>query len=275
MRRIGILNGLAGIGLLLGALGCATRGPEVEQPPTAVVDQLASTVMTPEVVRFQAKVVIRNRMRSSMDFERVDYAVDLYDTELFTSSFDGLKVTKGGGIQTVTLPFQIAMSDIAAQAVDLLAEGSMRVSFRGRVYPEAASGFAPIPFARTVTIPIPRIPEVSFAGTEGVPLSDSFRVILGVRNLNSFDLSVESVESYLEINERQYPLLYTLQSTHIGAGLTGTVTLHLEHTPGRSLSMVLNALQSTNPSFSVGGSITARTPYGWIYIPVRIEAAGS
>ena len=54
----------------------------------------------------------------------------------------------GGGRQTVTFPFQIAVADIAAQAVDLLAEGSMRVSFRGHVYPASSSGFAPIPFAR-------------------------------------------------------------------------------------------------------------------------------
>jgi len=126
-----MLRWIAVGGLLLGVLGCATRKPDVEQPPTASVDQLASTVMTPEVVRFEAKVLIRNRMRSSMDFERVDYAVDLYDTELFASSFDGMKRTSGGGRQTVTFPFQIAVADIAAQAVDLLAEGSMRVSFRG------------------------------------------------------------------------------------------------------------------------------------------------
>jgi hypothetical protein len=273
MRTTTMLRTAAGIGLVLGILGCASRAPDVEAPPTAYVEQLASTVMTPEVVKFEAKVLIQNRMRASMDFERVDYAVDLYDTELFASSFADMKRTRGGGRQWVTFPFQIAVADIMAQAVDTLAEGSIRVTFRGRVYPAPSTGFGPLPFAETVVVPIPKIPEVSFEGTEGVPLSEMFRVMLRVRNRNDFDLSVQSVDSYLEINGHRYPLLHTVQATHIGEGENGIVTLQMEQTPGKSLSMILSTLESQHPTFSVGGTIAARTQYGWIYIPVRVDSS--
>jgi hypothetical protein len=255
--------------LLLAA--CASQGPAVSAPPEVRVSWFNSTVIRPELVKFEAKIVIENRMSSPLDFQRVDYAVDLLDTELFTDSFAELKRTSGRRNQTVTFPFQIVMKDILDQSVGILAEGGVRVTFRGTVYPAASSGFDPLPFQETILIPLPRIPEVSFAGADGVPFSEMFRVRLLVRNTNSFPLTVNSIDSYLQINQQRYALLHTEQSTELAPGGSGTVVLNMEQTPGKTLSMALSALQSKNPKFSVGGTIECRSPYGWIIIPVLIE----
>lgn len=270
-----VLTGVLVAGVLVAIAGCATREPAPERPPVAEVSELESTVMTPEVVRFTAKVVVHNRLHSALDFDRVDYAVDLFDSELFTDSFAELPRTQSGRRMTITLPFQIAVTDIVERAVDVLAEESMRVAFSGHVYPAAQSGIGAIPFRRTVSIPIPRMPEVSFRRTEGVPFRDTFRIVIDVRNRNSYALTITEIESSIEINERSYPLLKTSESTRIEAGETGTVTLEMEQTRGERLSMLLNTLQSEHPSFTIGGSITARTEYGWIYLPVRIEDRAS
>jgi LEA14-like dessication related protein len=250
--------------------GCASQGPVVA-PPDVRVTWFNSTLITPEIVKFQAKVLIHNRSSSPLGFDRVDYAVDLLDTELFKDSFAQLLRTGGRKDQTVTFPFQIAMKDILDQSVGILAEGAVRVTFRGIVYPEASSGFGPAAFEQTIMIPLPRIPEVAFAGAEGVPLSELFRVKLRIRNTNDFPLTVSSLDSYLQINQQRYSLLYSEQSVDLPAGGSGVVVLRMEQTPGKTLSMALSALQTPNPKFSVGGTIECHSPYGWIVIPVKLE----
>src|SRR4030042_5828753 len=251
--------------------GCASQGPAVSGPPEVRVSWFNSTLMRPELVKFEATIVIENHMSAPLDFQRVDYAVDLLDTELFTDTFAGLKRTAGGRNQTVTFPFQIVMKDIVDQSVGILAEGGMRVTFRGTVYLAASSSFEPLSFQETILIPLPRIPEVSFAGAAGVPLTEMFRIRLRVRNTNTFPLTVSSIESYLQLNQQRYALLHTEQSVELSPGGSGIVTLQMEQTPGKTLSMALSALQNQNPKFSVGGTIECRSPYGWIIIPVEIE----
>lgn len=251
--------------------GCASRGPEVVGPPTVEVTQLESTLLTPDILKFEAKIVINNRTRDSMEFDRVDYAVDLFDTQLFTSSFSDLLRTKSGGEQTVTFPFQVAMEDIMDSAPELLAEERVRVSFRGRVFPDTSSGYGSMPFAGTTELPIPRIPAVSFAGTEGLPSSDGFRIRLRVQNPNPFAIAVTQVDSYMDLNDQRYTLVHSTEESVIEANGAGTVVLQMENTTGTALSMILNTVQARQARINVGGSVTGRSPYGWVYIPVEVS----
>jgi hypothetical protein len=239
------------------------------------VSDLRSVSFTPDLVKFQAKVLIRNRNSPDMDFEKVDYAVDMFDKPLFSDTFNGMKRTRRGGSQTVTFPFQISMDDIRRQGVDILNEGQLRVSFHGQVFPAAALGFDPIPFEDTVTIPIPQIPVVSLAGTAGAPFSSTFRIRLGVTNPNSFPFTVDSVDSYLVLNDTKYSLLRTDRPTEIPAGGVGFIILQMKTTPTKVLSMALNLAQSgdSGPQLDMTGSVTLATPYGWVYLPISLKQA--
>ena len=258
--------------VVVGSLAaCASQGPETPVPPTVRVARLVSTVITPEVVKFEAKIVVHNNMRKSLDLEKVDYGSALFDKQLFTSTFSDLKRMDGNGDETITFPFQISMKDILSQAPNLLAEGKLKVTFDGLVYPSAASTFQPIAFARTVELPIPRIPEVSFAGAVGLPTQDLFRVRLNVKNTNSFPISVARIDTFLVLNQEKYRLLHTEKSTEIQPGEIGTVTLQMENSTGKTLSMILNAIQAQAVSFTLGGTIMCGTPYGWVYVPVELQ----
>ena len=271
VNKLRIALFLLALGLVLGA--CATRGPVVPQPPTVSVSRFNSYSISPQLVEFKSQILIRNRMPLELDFERVDYAVDLFGVELFSDTFSDMKRTKGNGTQTVTFPFQIAMEDILKAAPALLATGNLIVTFRGEVYPAGAFGFPAIPFSETIEIPIPKIPEVAFQGVEILSLSlgRQVKVSLLVRNTNFFPISIEEVDSYLEINAYSYRLLHTEQATDIPAGSARTVVLEMETTPGKSLSMVFSLLQSPTKQFIVSGSIVCGSPYGRIYIPVKLE----
>jgi hypothetical protein len=251
-------------------LGCASS-PDVVEQPTVQVSQFNSTLITPQVVKFQTKVLIRNVGRAALDFDRVDYAVDLFDKELFASSFGDMLRTKGKGSQTVTFPWQISMEDILDESILLLAESGLRVRFRGVVYPDPGHGLSPMSFEDTFILPLPKIPEVVFSGADGVPMTDGFTVRLRVHNNNSFQISVNRIDSYLEINDVRYQLLHTNEATDLPPDQSGTVSLQMENTTSKSLSMVLNTLTSQNPEFQVGGTIECNSPYGWIVIPFTTE----
>jgi xanthosine utilization system XapX-like protein len=228
-------------------------------------------VFTPSVVKFRAQIVIDNNMRGPLNFEKVDYGASLFDKQLFTDSFNGMKETRAHGRETVTLPFQISMKDIMAQDVALLAEGKLRVTFFGSVYPDVQSGLVPVRFQSTIEIPIPKPPLLSFEGTRGSIVGKQFTVLVGVKNTNDFPISVNQVDSYLEMNGQQYSLLQSEQVSSIEPGRMGTVRLTMENSVGKTLSLALNALQSQKVDFTLGGSVTCGTPYGWVYLPVAIK----
>jgi hypothetical protein len=262
---------LAGVALAILLAGCASERPVVSAPPTVRVSELQSLSFTPDLVRLEAKILIHNVMTVPLDFDRVDYALDLFDKELFKDTFSGMKRTNGDGNQTVTFPLQIAMGDIAKQVADVVSENSVRVTFRGEVYPAARTGFDAIPFTDTIVIPIPKVPIVALAGIQGVPLTDSFEVTFSVKNTNTFAFSVDTVQTFLELNQSRYSLLHTEQATGIPPGQTGFVALRMENAKGKALGMALNLAQSQDRSFAVTGTIRFGTPYGWFILPIRLE----
>ncbi|HUX14152.1 MAG TPA: hypothetical protein VMW87_14080, partial [Spirochaetia bacterium] len=194
-------------------LSCASKGPVVPVPPTVRVTSLNSTVITPDVVKFRARILINNNMNAPLDFEKVDYGVNLFNKPLFSDTFTGMKRTNSNGTETVNFPFQISMKDILAQDVALLAEGNLRVEFHGEVFPAATSGFAPVRFSQTVQIPIPKIPTLSFQGTEGSIVGTRFSVRLAVHNPNDFNMTVDSIDSFLDLNGQRYTLLHTREES--------------------------------------------------------------
>jgi LEA14-like dessication related protein len=254
--------------LVLLLASCGTRGPVVPTAPSVQFTQFDSLIITPEVIKFQVKLLIRNRMRAGLDLQKIDYAADVHDQQVFTDSFAELYPIKANGHEVVTFPFQIAMKDVADRAIDVLAEEAIRVSFRGQVYPV---GFDPVPFEMTKTIPLPKLPLVTLEGTRGSPADRIFTVLLGIKNTNAFPLNIKSIDSYLELNGTRYSLLRTEDSTEIQPNSAETVSLRMEQSTAKTLSMILNMAQSESFHLAVGGNIRCQTPYGLIFIPLKLR----
>jgi LEA14-like dessication related protein len=251
---------------------CAARGPVVPTPPSVQFTQFDSLVITPEVIKFQVKLLIRNQMNAGLDLQKIDYGAAVHDEPVFTETFVQLYPIKGNGQEVVTFPFQIAMKDVVNRPVDVLAEQAIKVSFRGQVYPV---GFAPVPFEMTKNIPLPKVPAVTLEGTRGSPADRVFTVLLRIENTNTFPLNIKSIDSYLELNGTRYSLLRTQGSTEIRPSSAETVPLTMEQSNGKTLSMVLNMVQSRSVQFAVGGQISCQTPYGLIFIPLKVNAQRS
>lgn len=250
--------------------GCAS-GPVVPAPPRVEV-RLQSTVVTPEVIRFVGKVVIRNVCGAPQNIERVDYGADLHDAPLFSSSFAELHPMNPWATQTVTLPFQVAMKDVVDQVEDVLAEESVRVTLTGTVVPV---GWQPIDFRATKVIPIPRLPEVAYEGSHGDPFRDGeFTVYLRVRNVNDFPITRGQVKTWLRLNGRKYELLRTSSFERLGPGEGGRIALTMKKTRGKGISAIVNVLKNRAAEVAVGGAMTFRTPHGLFHLPIEISPDG-
>jgi hypothetical protein len=253
------------------ALGCASQGPVVPKPPSVSVIQLIPVSIDPQVVRFEAKIFIQNNMPVSLEYSRTDWGVDLFDTPLFSDSFTAMKRTSGGGNETVTFPFQIAMKDILDLAPDVLTADVLRVTFHGEVYPVGSFDFDAIPFAKSIQVPIPRVPEVSFMQAEGAPLGSSFTVTLLVKNTNSFSITVDSIDSYIQLNGKRYRLLRSTEPADLRPAEAQPIVLRLDMSPGKTLGMMLNLAQPRIPDFSVGGTIACSSRYGRFFVPLDVD----
>ena len=262
-------------GVVLLVAGCASQpqGPRVSTPPTVSVSELKSVSFDPKLVKYEAKVLIHNNADVDLEFQRVEWAVDLFDNQLFTDSFNGPRRMKAGGDQTVPFGFQIAVADITAQGIDVLSEQSLRVTFRGEVRTAARYGLEPVYFTSTVTVPLPRIPDVSYLGSEGDPLTDAWRLHFNVTNRSSFPITLSSVKTLVVLNGKKYSLVHTHGETALPPGVATPVDLQMETSPGKALSMALNLAMNRNLRFNLTGTVTCQTQYGWIYIPLNLEEA--
>jgi hypothetical protein len=272
MRKIcGLL--VIGASSALLVAGCASQGPMVSTPPTVSVSSFQSVSFSPTLVKYEAKVLVHNNAPTDIEFRGIDYAVDLFDNELFTDSFRDMKRTHANGDQTVTFPFQVATKDISSQGIDLFSEESLRVTFRGEVFTAARYGMDPVPFTATVSVPLPRMPDVAYLGSEGEPLTDAWRLHFSVTNKSSFPVSLSSVKTFIVLNGQKYSLVHTHGTTVLPSGVATPVDLQMETSPGKALSMALNLAANRNLRFNLTGMVTCRSDYGWIFIPLDLEEA--
>ncbi len=258
--------------LLLPPLACASPGPVVPTPPAVEVSRYGAELITPDAIRFDAQVVIRNLMRAPLAIERVDYGVDLLGDPLFEETFAELHPMGSRVTQTVTLPFQVAMEDILERLEGVLLEEAVRVTFRGTVHPV---GFAPIPFAAEQTIPCPRMPEVELDGVQGHLLDGEFTVFVKVRNRNDFPVTVVDVDTYLDLNGDRYGLLRTDACNELPPSGAGRLALTMAHTRGKGLGAILSVAKNGIAEFAVGGSLSCRTPYGLLHLPLRLGSSST
>ena len=254
--------------------GCASQpqGPMISTPPTVSVSSFNSVSFSPTLVKYEAKVLIHNNADAELEFQRADFAVDLFDTELFTDS-SSLRRLKAGGDLTVPFNFQVATKDIANQGIDLFSEESLRVTLRGEVRTAVRYGMDPVLFTATVTVPLPRTPDVAYLGSEGDPLTDAWRLHFNVTNRSSFPITLSSVKTFVVLNGKKYSLVHTHGETELPTGVATPVDLQMETSPGKALSMALNLAANRSLRFNLTGTVTCKTQYGWIYIPLDLEEA--
>ena len=251
----------------------AEQGPMVTVEPGAKLATLKTVSFSPTLVKYQSSLVIHNNADVDLNLDRIDWSVDLCDAELFTDVSKNLKRTRAGGDLVVPFNFQVATSDIADQGFDLYSEQELRVTVRGEVSPARRCGLDPVPFTATLSVPLPRVPDVTYLGSDGDPLTDKWRLHFTVTNRSSFPITLASVKTFVELNNEKYSLVHTKGVTDLAPGVATPVDLQMENSPAQALSMVLNLATNRNLRMNLTGQITCTSPYGQILVPLDLEEA--
>ena len=251
--------------------GCAS-GPVVPMPPTVEVLDFNSTRVSPDGIEFVGRVAIRNQMRGPLTVRQVDYGADLYERPLFDDTFAALQPMRSRATTTVTLPFRIPMSELAAHVEDVVVEDAVRVTLRGVVVPE---GFDPIAFTAQKVLPIPRLPTISLDGARGNPVAGDFTVFLRVHNPNGFPMSFGQVDTHLDVNGRKYDLLRTESFGQLPANGAGRVALTMRNSHRKGIGVLINVVRNQSADFAVGGSLSCQTPHGQFVLPVELRSTAA
>jgi LEA14-like dessication related protein len=216
---------------------------------------------------------LKNNMPVAIPLDRVDYQFDLNEERLTAGSFDQFQSFKGYGRQVVTFPFHIAFEDIVAHALAKNDDPSYHVDFYGELFVGGDFPFTSIPFRIAKTIPVPKIPEVRLAGTEGSPLQGEFIVNFRIKNANSFPIWIKAVKTKMELNQRNYELFQNGETPRLEAGETQTLSLKMTNPLGKGIGMLASVLISGKTDIEVSGNIRFGTPFGDIYLRVNEQAS--
>ena len=60
-------------------VSACSSAPVIPIAPSVKVSELESVLITPDFIRYRAKVVINNQMRGKLNVAKVDYEVDLHE----------------------------------------------------------------------------------------------------------------------------------------------------------------------------------------------------
>jgi len=267
------IMGLVAVCALLG--GCATLSKEPVAPEISFIN-FKSIEITPEGVQFQVKMLVKNLMAVKLPVDKLDYSFDLDNKPFLTGSYDQfnkLNLNPGQG-REVVLPFLLSWENLAKHAIVREDTGKWYfVSFRGTVYLGGGFPFDSVPFKIEKWIPVPQIPQISFAGTDGNPFGGLFKVNLNISNLNSFPLTVKEVKTILVMNKANYDLIGNDSRMEWNGAETKTLTLTMNNDAGKGISMLGNVFANRGQvDLQIKGKIIFETEFGDWTVP--FETAG-
>ena len=261
--RTAAVLGLAGLVFA----GCAHRGPVVPVAPALRFVEFNSVALRPEGIEFRVRLDLKNRMPVPLPLDRLDYRLDLNGRRFLTGSFRDFKAFGGRSRQTVTLPFRLAYEDLVAHAIAGEHGPGYRVAFEGDLRILGDYPFAVIPIRMEKTLPVPRMPEITLAGTEGSPVGERFEVLFRVKNTNTFPVWVKAVDASLDLNDQSYDLLHAGAKQRFEPGQEGTLVLEMRNTLGKAVGMFANVLLSGKSEFKAAGRLRFGTPFGDLFLP--------
>lgn len=247
--------------------GCATQ-PAGTKIPLVESTTLDSTLITPKIVRFNAKISIKNQMENSLPLEKVEYSVELNGKQLFNASFDGLLVTPSMGEQKVNFPFRIAYKDILNLPPNILQEGLINVKFKGNLHTNKDLRLKPVPFEINQEFPIPRIPVVTLSNKSS-PFKKNLKLVFEVDNKNFFPLDISKIDYYMEVDNKKYDLSKSNKTKNIKAKSSGELVLKINKKDKQSKSAYSTIKKSKQ--YQLLGSIEYKTPYGIMQAPLELK----
>jgi LEA14-like dessication related protein len=260
--------GLAAVCLVLS--GCASL-PMTPAEPAVTFVNFKSVNITPAGLKFEVKMLVKNQMGLELPITGMDYRFDLNDQQFLTGQYDKLGKLSGGQQKTVVLPFTLSWEALAKQALHKDGCDWYTASFNGNLHVDGDLPFKTIPFEIRRVMQIPLIPTVTFAGTEGNPVSGKFTIKLKINNVNHFSINLKNVNTTLVMNGTSYDALQSEDDVEWGENQTQLLRLSMENSPVKGLSMLGNLVANRGATdLKLKGSLTFETEFGDWEVPFEV-----
>ncbi len=248
--------------------GCASM-PKVLEPmsPTLTFKKFNSVAITPQGVKFEVDMEIKNNMPITLPVSRMDYTFEINHKPLVTGSYDRFDVFSGRHRQVVSFPFILTWENLVAQVVSKSKNASYQAAFSGTLFINTDLPFREIPFRIEKARPVPQLPLLSFYRTEGSPFGDHFTILLKLKNGNTFPITLAQADTRMHMNNQVYTLVQGQSEMVCGAGESQVISLLMTNTLGKGISMLANALINRKAEIAVDGDIIFSTPFGDLHVP--------
>ncbi|MFK7161808.1 LEA type 2 family protein [Marinospirillum sp. MEB164] len=193
------------LGLLLMLTGCSfLKDTGAWQEPEVRVEQVRLTGLNFERAQFAAHFAVTNPNAYAIHLGALDYRLDVAEAQLVAGRQVQGQRLAAGQTQTVTLPFEVEFAQLLHLA-DTWQEAT-RIPYRleaGMRFELPLVGDLRVPVRHQGEIPRPRLPQVRLIALEQEALSlsgVSLVLVLGVRNLNDFQLNIQRLNYGLQLN---------------------------------------------------------------------------
>lgn len=183
--------------LLLVLSGCATLDKQFRQPEVALGDARI-TAMSLADAQLAFDVDVKNPNPIGVSLKGLSYKLQLQDKQLFDGALTERMQIGANGTSRVTLPFTLRYEDVFGSLLALRDNKELRYQISG----EADFGLLRLPYAKSGTLSMPKLPDISIEslrinklGLNGVDLA----LALKVGNGNSFPIRLDGVDYNLKL----------------------------------------------------------------------------
>ncbi|MGE0081925.1 MAG: LEA type 2 family protein [Thiohalomonadaceae bacterium] len=261
----GILPGILVMGLVG---GCALLEKQVKQPEVSVgnVRVLGMSLADAQIA---IDLDVDNPNPFGLSMKGLSYRLALQDKPLFNGIVTEPVQVKANGSSRVTLPFTVRFEDALGTVLGLAQFKELRYELSGK----ADFGLITLPYSRSGSFALPRLPDVSVQhlrveriGLSGVELA----LGLKVNNANAFPVRFAGLSYDLRIADAPVLKGESTQSLSVSPNGSGTLNLKLAFDYGQlgNLAKTLGSARSLPLEFNgrviaPGKAAEVAIPYQW------------
>ncbi|WP_416885014.1 LEA type 2 family protein [Marinospirillum sp.] len=193
------------LGLLLTLAGCSfLKESGAWQEPEVHIEQVRLSGLNFERAQLEAHFTVTNPNAYAIHLGALDYRLDVADAQLLAGRQTQGQRLGAGQTNTVILPLELEFAELM-RLVDQW-QNAARIPYRieaGMRFELPLVGDLRVPVHHQGEIPRPRLPQVRLIALEQEALSlsgASLVLVLGVRNLNDFQLNIQQLSYGFRLN---------------------------------------------------------------------------
>lgn len=205
--------------------GCAMLRPEVT-PPELRVSDVRVLGMSLADAKIAVDLEVDNPNAYTLSLRRLTYGLSLQDKPLFNGIVSERIQVEANGSSRVTLPFTLRFQDALGTMRALAQSEELRYRLSG----EADFGLLSLPYSKSGSIGLPKLPEVSVKSVQVDAFTLSgLALSLGVQVNNANDFPVDFKGMNYELKIADAPLLTgrSTQALAVNPNGTGMLTLDM------------------------------------------------